>query len=176
MDDLGLWYALYSASTLFFYVLWRLLGKPLWVEKIRDYGNLFACFLPFPMYVSLLADYIPHGIPYVAYMKGYLQISNSCRDLQSFYQFLPLIFFIFALPMFRKSWQISLIISLIAVPAIDFSAFTTWLYAIPDDFNRFDSGLDEVLYMSLFSQKFNSVLDVFSLLLLLILRLERSNS
>jgi hypothetical protein len=174
MKEFGLWFALYIASTFFFYVLWRLFNKPIWIEKIRNYGNLLACLLPFLMYFALSVDYIPHDIGYVAYMRGFMRISDSFCKIKAFYLFLPFVLFIFSMPKFRKSWKISLIISLIAIPVIDFHAFSVWLYNIPDDFYHANSKFNEALHMAVFAQRFSLCLGVFIAFLILILILEKS--
>jgi hypothetical protein len=173
MTDLGLWFTLYIVSTILSYLSWQLSDIPKIIEKIRDNVNILAIFLPFPMYWALVVDYIPHGIHYVAFMKGYVLIGHTCSNIREFYLFLPLVFFIFLFPKFRKNWKTSLIISILAIPVINFYFFTNWIFALPADFGRDKVEIDEALHLKIFAQRFNQCLDVFSLLLLLILRIEQ---
>jgi hypothetical protein len=175
MAAFGLYFALYSVSTFLFYCLWLLLKKPLWLEKVRDYGNLAAIFLPFLMFFARIADYIPHGVGYVAYMQHFFRISDSYRKIEKFYDILPFVFFLFILPIFRKSWKISLIISLVALPVIDLDSFSMWLYDISDDFYRANSTFDETAHMAIFARRFAITLCVLLAFLLPILIFEKGN-
>lgn len=172
MDSSGHLFALYICSTILTYLSWQLSDISKTIGKIRDKGNFLAIFLPFPIGFLEAMDYMPHGIHYTAFVKGYTLINESCAAIRVYYEYLPFIFFVFLFPKFRKSWKVSLIISLIAIPVVDFDTFSTWLYDIPDDFHRGDSIIDEALHMEIFNQRFNQCLDVFILLLFLILRIK----
>jgi glucan phosphoethanolaminetransferase (alkaline phosphatase superfamily) len=106
-------------------------------------------------------------------MRGFMRISDSFGKIKAFYLFLPFMLFIFSIPKFRKSWKISLIISLIAIPVIDFHAFSVWLYNIPDDFYHPNSTFNEAQHMGVFARRFSLCLGVFIAFLILILILEK---
>jgi hypothetical protein len=173
MTDLGHWFTLYIVSTILSYLAWQLSDIPKNIEKIRDNGNVLAIFLPFPIYFLEIGHYQPHGVGYVAYLQGYIEIAKAAGKIRLFFDWPPYLFFLFIIPNFRKSWMMSLIVSIIFIPKINFDLFMECFFALPADFGRDKVEIDEALHLKIFAERFNQCLDVFILLLILILQIEQ---
>jgi hypothetical protein len=123
------WFSVYVFTMLPIYAAWRFWGRRRIFETLRNCCNLAAALSVVPItFVYIMSEHPPHSVGYIAYQLKNWDVYHFYDNIDTYYIWLPALFWIFFIRPCRKSWAVSLVVCVLCNPFFDLDQFVVKVF------------------------------------------------